>query len=600
MKYTLINEYMSPNLSPLEQILVNRGLKMNDLENYINADDSCINPPESLGEENLKAGLTAVLQTVNKNGTVLVVVDCDCDGYTSGALIVNYLYDIFPSWVSNNLSVYLHDGKQHGLNDCIDYIKQNRFDLVICPDSSSNDFKEHQIIKEYGGQVLILDHHLADKISTDAIIINNQLSNYPNKELSGVGVTWQFCRYFDKMIHQHYADNYIDLVALGNDADMMSLLSIETKYLINKGFRKENIKNPFIEYMLDKNSFPLSKTDYVPYEKELACTSYGAAFFIVPFVNAMTRSGAPEDKQLLFNSMLNFKAFNKVPSNKRGAKGQEDLLVLNAMRVVNNTKNHQDRAVEAGMEYLKKKIEEEDMLNKHNFLLFLLEDANELPSEIRGLIANKFINIYQRPCCILTKNTYTAEDGKKIPSYEGSMRGYTKFGLMNFKEVLDQCAGTLYCQGHENAAGLGIRADSVDEFMATIDAIIDEYPHEPMYQVDYLFDEKTVENNVIFDIAEMNSYWGQDVERPYVVMKFKVTNSNFAVMAKQTLKITLNNGLSLIKFAGTEEDIETFTTTGWKEIEAVCKCCENNWNGRKYPQLIISDYQVVDSSKYFF
>ena len=83
-------------------------------------------------------------------------------------------------------------------------------------------------------------------------------------------------------------------------------------------------------------------------------------------------------------------------------------------------------------------------------------------------------------------------------------------------------------------------------------------------------------------------------------MKFKVTNSNFAVMAKQTLKITLNNGLSLIKFAGTEEDIETFTTTGWKEIEAVCKCCENNWNGRKYPQLIISDYQVVDNSKYFF
>ena len=55
MKYTLINEYMSPNLSPLEQILVNRGLKINDLENYINADYSCINPPESLGEENLKA-----------------------------------------------------------------------------------------------------------------------------------------------------------------------------------------------------------------------------------------------------------------------------------------------------------------------------------------------------------------------------------------------------------------------------------------------------------------------------------------------------------------------------------------------------------------
>lgn len=139
---------------------------------------------------------------------------------------------------------------------------------------------------------------MADHVSEFAVIINNQLSDYPNKELSGVGVVWQFCRYIDMYFSnpRNYkvckvADNFLDLVALGNCGDMMSLRSFETRYLITKGFKKENIKNPFIDYMLDKNSFPLSKADYVPSDSETACTSIGAAFFIVPFVNAITRSG---------------------------------------------------------------------------------------------------------------------------------------------------------------------------------------------------------------------------------------------------------------------------------------------------------------------
>ena len=187
----------------------------------------------------------------------------------------------------------MHSGKQHGLSDCLNTIvsSPNKYNLVICPDSSSNDYKEHQILDEYGIGVLILDHHLADHISEDAITINNQLSDYPNKELSGVGVTWQFCRYIDSILKNNYADNFIDLVALGLCADMMSLHSFETRYLVTKGFKHNNIKNPFIEYMIDKNAFPLSKADYQSSDPSMACTSMGAAFFIVPFVNAITRSG---------------------------------------------------------------------------------------------------------------------------------------------------------------------------------------------------------------------------------------------------------------------------------------------------------------------
>ena len=234
------------------------------------------------------------MHKIQFNQNAVIIVDCDCDGYTSAALLINYLYKLFPTRVTIHLNWYMHDSKQHGLSDCFNSIIDKNPSLVICPDSSSNDYEYHKLLQEKNIDVLVLDHHLAPKISDYAVIINNQLSNYPNKELSGVGVTWQFCRYIDSMLNTNYADDFLDLVALGNCGDMMSLRSFETRYLITKGFKKENIKNPFIDYMIDKNSFPLSKADYVSTNPDMGCTSIGAAFFIVPFVNAITRSGTIE------------------------------------------------------------------------------------------------------------------------------------------------------------------------------------------------------------------------------------------------------------------------------------------------------------------
>ena len=198
----------------------------------------------ALGEDNLRNGLTILIDTIKKDKNAVIIIDCDCDGYTSAALLINYLYKIFPSWVLQNVDWIMHDSKQHGLSDCYETIIEGnllthkQYSLVICPDSSSNDYKYHCELYNKGIKTLVLDHHLAPKISDYAITINNQLSNYPNKELSGVGVTWQFCRYIDSMLNLNYANDFLDLVALGNCGDMMSLRSFETRYLITKGFKK--------------------------------------------------------------------------------------------------------------------------------------------------------------------------------------------------------------------------------------------------------------------------------------------------------------------------------------------------------------------------
>ena len=610
MNILLINK-PNENFSTTEQIFYNRGISPEEIRHYVNLTDADINEPESLGEKSLLNGCRVITEAVAKDEKVAFIVDCDCDGYTSSALAINYLHKVFPAWTENKVDWLMHEDKTHGLSDQMDTLLGGGYSLVICPDSSSNDYEYHKTLAEHNIKVLVIDHHLASKISENAVIINNQLSDYPNKELSGVGVTWQFCRYFDKKLNTNYANDFLDLVAIGNCGDMMSLTSLETRRLMTKGLEKDNIKNPFIEYMIDKNNFPLTKPDYKSHYSCQACTSMGAAFFIVPFINAITRSGTLEEKKLIFKSMLDQYAFQYIPEIKRNKPtGKQEPLVLQAVRVIGNVKNRQTRAEEAGLAKLEKKIQEEDML-KHKILLFLLEPG-EIEPEIRGLIANKFMAKYQRPCAILSHNerqidlevehseevltTLTTEE-----TYEGSMRGYTKNGLMSFKNLLEKCPGVIYVEGHDNAAGLGIKAANKDAFLEAADKLMEDFSGDPVYRVDYFFKNPTErDNEKILDISALNDYWGQDMDRAYVGIRFKVTDKNFFIMKSNTLKITLDNGLSLIKFGGTEEDINNFTTSGWKEMDAYCKCNVNEWNGEEFPQLIIEDYEIIDSCKYNF
>ena len=147
---------------------------------------------------------------------ILLVVDSDNDGYTSATLIYQYTHRVN---CHANIDWVLHSGKEHGLADHIDMLmdKGINYDLIILPDSSSNDAHYHDMLDEIHLPCLILDHHLTDiALSDNAIVVNNQLSPlYKNKELTGAGIVYQFCRYIDEKIEQHWANDYLDLAAWG-------------------------------------------------------------------------------------------------------------------------------------------------------------------------------------------------------------------------------------------------------------------------------------------------------------------------------------------------------------------------------------------------
>jgi hypothetical protein len=68
-----------------------------------------------------------------------------------------------------------------------------------------------------------------------------------------------------------------------------------------------------------------------------------------------------------------------------------------------------------------------------------------------------------------------------------------------------------------------------------------------------------------------------------------------------TLKITLSNGTSLIKFKSSQEEYEKFQNgMGCITINIVGRCERNVWNGRVSPQIMIEDYEIIGKQEYYF
>ena len=373
MDYKLIAP-RQPGVGLLEQILLNRGIAPQEISHFLHADESDVYSPLLL--DNMSAAAKLLATHIAANDRALIVVDADCDGYCSSAIFLNYFHRLFPAWVENNIKFFIHDGKQHGLVDVIEQEFENiltddRY-LIICPDAASNDYEQHKILREHGIDVLILDHHEAERVSEYAVTVNNQLCDYPNKSLCGGAIVYKFCCYFASMLHQEEPLWLRDLVALSLIGDMMSQKDIETHYLTIDGLKR--INNPFFTEMMNRQEHQ--------FEGEI--TPIGIAFYVVPFVNAMTRSGTMDEKTLLFMSMLEWRAQEMIPSTKRGFKGQFETRVEQAGRTCVNVKSRQKRAQDASLANIESLIAENDLL-QHKILLVQV-NPEEVDKNLAGLI----------------------------------------------------------------------------------------------------------------------------------------------------------------------------------------------------------------------
>ena len=592
MIYKLFNE---PTLGTMRQVLYNRGLKTKEEQDkWINASFwTDINSPFAFGKENIEKALQMISTVVHYNLPLIVVVDADADGFTSAAIFLNYIYDLYlregypKETVIPNLKYILHSGKQHGLEDTVDEIlKDEDTKFIIIPDAGTNDIEQMQRLIDAGKSILCMDHHESDNWlhNEKCIIINNQICDYPNKNFSGAGVTWQICKaydnYLDLLDEWEGANQYIDLAALGNLSDMMDYRSTETKAIIDQGL--QNIKNPFFYYMCEKNKVSIDKMGGINY--------MSMAFYVTPFINAIVRSGTMEEKDLVFKSMLKFYAFDKIESGKRGHKGELVRRVEEAVRIAANVKARQTKLQDAAMDLLEQRIQSERLTE--NGIIVCCCKPGEVEKNLAGLVANKIQAKYQHPCLVLTKSK--GKDDKEY-YYRGSARNYSMSEIEDMRQLCEDTGDVEYAQGHSSAFGISIPESKLDDFIQKTNAIYNEAAQEPVYWVDFEWFSKDIDPQKILMIAQNKSTWGQGLPEPYIAIRdIPLTSVQLLSPDKNpTLKIHLSNGVDIMKFKSSQEEFEQFTRPNMY-LTAVCRCSKNEWNGRVTAQLIVEDFYITE------
>ena len=578
MKYKLIAK-PNKNYSPMQQILVNRGIDVKDIEHYLKTSDADILNPDLL--DNMIEGVKRLISAIKNREKIFLIVDCDADGFTASAALVNYIYKVFPS-AMDLLSIQLHEGKEHGIEEkWLEEIVANEYKLVICPDASSNDYKQHKFLKDNGIDVLVLDHHDAEEVSENAIIINNQLSDYPNKTLSGVGIVYKFCSKIDELMKIKEADTILDLVSLGMIADMMDMRNFETKHLIQKGLTR--IENPFFKALVERQAYSIGET----------VTPIGVAFYIAPLINATIRVGTQNEKEVMFKAMLNHCAYDMIPSTKRGEKGKTEAVVVQAVRNATNVRNRQKKARDNGFEYVEQIIAANN-LDKNKIIV--VQVSEDLDKNLTGLIANQLMAKYQKPV-LLVRET---DEGL----LQGSARGYDKSELKDLKSFLLESGFMEYAEGHASAMGVGIYKDKVNALVDYSNTVLANYDFSACYDVDYEYMSNDFKAQDIIDIGSMKSLWGKGIDEAMVVIKgIKITSNNITLMSANknpTIKITLQNGTSLIKFGASQSEFESLKSSGYTEIDVIGTCAINEWQGMITPQILIKDYEVVGKQDYYF
>jgi single-stranded-DNA-specific exonuclease len=498
----------------LHDLLIDRGIQ-HPLE-WLQPNYSYEHSPMLFGE--MLKGIEMLKTTIsNSEASIMVVVDSDLDGYTSGAIILNLLKLIQRG---QEINFVLHPNKEHGI--VLEDIPED-VDLLIVPDAGSSQKEEHLKLLQNGTKIIILDHHeMVNDFNygeyRDGIaIINSQEETYPNHALSGAGVALKFTQAYCERYGVPFPNKLYALAACGIIADVMDIGDLENKQIVTTGLKY--LKEHLFLYQL------IQDTHYNNEEPEPTIKDIG--WVIGPNINAIIRLGTIEQKNMIFKSLVS--PMLLVASSKRGEEDQEVPVYQEAVRLCKNAKKRQTTAVDKSIRI----IESELQIKDSDRAIVYVDEDQELTFELSGLIANKLLSQYNRPVILLRH----FRNGN-VDELRGSARGKSVEGLDNLKDTINGITGVQRAEGHAFAFGVGVDKDMLNEFRAHLNLALSSVDFNVnLYLVDLI--AKYNELNIpMAEITAREDIWGHGVDKPAALLTDIPTDKyDFMGNEQQHLKI---------------------------------------------------------------
>lgn len=493
LQYKLYENSLNDIYNIKKTVLLNRGIE--DIDKYLNLTDNELYHWSLLN--NIDEAIKCLLKHIEMNNNIHIIVDSDCDGYTSASILYQYLKLLKPDI---KLTYSIHTKKQHGLSDDIQ-IPEN-INLLIIPDAGTNDTEQCKQLKEKGIDIIILDHHIQDKENPYAIIVNNQICDYPNKNLSGVGIVYKFLQALDEETWNNYANCFLDLVALGLIGDSMDIREYETRRLINKGLKR--INNKLFKALIEKQSYSIGNNINIT----------NIQFYIVPLINGLIRTGDFDEKDMLFRAFIQtderfkYKPRRKSKDDSEPEEIEEDIYIRVA-RLSSNAKSRQNTFKDKSIEELSQIIENKG-LDKNKIIFVNVTDI--LNENLTGVVAIKVADKYKKPCLLLRKN-------KDDDLYSGSGRNINSSPISDLKSFLESLNLFEYITGHSNAFGVGIKANNIKIAIEQINQKLKDVDFSRYYIVDFILNNNELDVRFVKEMADLKDLYGQGINEALIAIE---------------------------------------------------------------------------------
>jgi single-stranded-DNA-specific exonuclease len=474
----------------LEDILKLKGIK--DINSFLNP--TVKNIESELLFDNIEKARDVFVKHIENKSVIDLLVDCDVDGFTSASNIYQYIKRINPNI---EIRCFIHKGKIHGLSEFVDSMCEDDSKLIIVPDAGSGDSKECKKLIECGKDIIILDHHSIDASDNPAIVVNNQLSDkITDKAMTGVGVTYKFTKLLDKYYGVNYADDYLDLVALGMIGDRADTVNLQTRYLILKGL--EQIRNK-----VNKNKLISVLVEAQMYSMNNKITINGIGFYVCPLMNSMIRLGEYEDKCYMFEALCNS---DEMLDRKVRGKGVVNMTIQEyVLKACQSSNRKQKKITEESAVVLSEEIKK---FNMDKLPILVCNARDDVDSNSTGLIANRLADQYQRPCLLMRR---------KGDICKGSGRGSDKCEILDFNQWCKDTGLFNKVEGHPGAFGCEIDFENTNKLFSLLSTMrkIDE----PTYHVYNVYDANQIHDQIIKNVAKYDFVWGNTVSEPIFLIK---------------------------------------------------------------------------------
>ncbi|MGP1414051.1 MAG: single-stranded-DNA-specific exonuclease RecJ [Bacillales bacterium] len=434
-----------------------KDLNIDDLPNYLNYKD-------------IEKIVNFVKNKVNNKEKILIYGDYDCDGIMSTSIIYLTLKtnDYTPGYYIPFREI---DG--YGLTiKNIDKFNELGYKTIILVDNGITLIEEVNYAKKLGIDIIILDHHKPESITPNTeYILHPELSNFSQINMSAGTICYFFSR-----CYLGYVDEYLLVLAMISTlSDLMELIEYN-RIIVKVGLKILN-KNKYKNILMLLN------------DKEENINEDDISMILVPKINSVGRLISNNN---IFNIVKFF--INK-----------DNIDIYTKLNIwINSVNTYRKELIK---NIYNCKYEYNDKLHS---ILFKVDDVKE---GLIGLIANKYMNDFNKPTIILSE----VKNNENL--LKGSIRSKEGFNVNNFfyeiKDILYNFGG------HSKAGGLTILKENYNNLEKAFDNYAIKHP--------FIDDNNEYINITIDDINYINyelirklSPFGQGFKKP----KFLLSNIN--------------------------------------------------------------------------